>query len=71
MRKWMLNRFDFLLDLSSVEVGTQFNAGTSHTSPECFKTKGKRRATTAGEHEWAKAADWTEEKANWSPPRGN
>lgn len=64
----MPNRFNFLLGFSSVEVGTQFNAGTSHTGPEYFKTKGKRRTATSGEHKWAKAIDWTEEKANWSTP---
>lgn len=66
--EWMPNRFYLFLDFSSVEVGTQFNAGTSHRGPEYFKTKGKRRTATSGEHKWAKATDRTEEKANWSTP---
>ena len=61
----------FSLDFSSVELGTQFNAGTSGTGPEYVKTKRKRRTATSGEHKWAKAIDWTEEKANWSTPRRN
>jgi hypothetical protein len=48
MDKRMLNRFYFLLDFSSVEIGVQFNAGTTNAGPEEFKTKGKRRTTTSG-----------------------
>ena len=43
----MLNRLYFLLDFSSVEVGAQFHAGTSHTGPGQLKKKVKRRTTAS------------------------